>query len=94
MFQVETFDSRIEGLYLVTLVLVLFTVNAIWKMCSCQKTLFICCPPHVRYPKEKHGQVFRKHCPKAAASEAFEWAVILVSVVLVRAIKARSGEME
>lgn len=35
-------------------------------------------------------QVFRKHCPKAAASEAFEWAVILVSVVLVRAIKEGS----
>lgn len=47
-------------------------------------------PPGVRYPK-LHSQVFRKHCPKAAASEAFEWAVILVSVVLVRAIKARSG---
>ena len=52
--------------------------------------VFLDPPPRVRYPK-LHSQVFRKHCPKAAASEAFEWAVILVSVVLVRAIKARSG---
>lgn len=34
-------------------------------------------------------KVFRKHCPKEQASEAFEWAVILVAVVLVRAIKAQ-----
>lgn len=35
-------------------------------------------------------RVFRRHCPKEEAKEAFEWAVILVGVVLVRAIKEGS----
>lgn len=35
-------------------------------------------------------KVFRKFCPKDQASEAFEWALILVGVVLVRAIQEGS----
>ena len=37
------------------------------------------------------AEVFRKFCPKDQASEAFEWALILVGVVLVRAIKESEG---
>ena len=39
------------------------------------------------------AEVFRKFCPKDQASEAFEWALILVGVVLVRAIQEQLGWM-
>ena len=38
------------------------------------------------------AEVFRKFCPKDQASEAFEWALILVGVVLVRAIQERLSQ--
>lgn len=44
------------------------------------------CAGWQRWPRAD-TEVFRRHCPKEEAKEAFEWAVILVGVVLVRAIK-------